>query len=384
METIRTAVIGCGKVAHAHAGALSTLPTSHLVAVCDSDGERAAGFGRRYGARPYTDPEEMVVAKAVQMVSICTPHPSHAGLVEMCARRGVHPLVEKPLAPDLGDCDRAISACEAAGVKLGVISQRRLYRPVVRMKEAIDRSAIGRPILATLTLLGWRDKHYYESDPWRGTWASEGGGVMVNQAPHQLDLLQWILGPIDELFGYWDNLSHPYIEVEDTATALIRFCSGALASVVLSNSQNPGLYGRIHVHGSNGASIGVQTEAGSSFISGISTQVEPPINDIWTVPGEEHLLAVWQAADRDFGNAVDIMTHYHQRQIEDFLGAIAEDRPPLVDGRDGRKSVEVITAVYRSQRDGRPVKFPLKAEAGRDDRDGRLTYVPLSRRAGPL
>ena len=384
METIRTALIGCGKVGHAHASALKILPASELVAVCDPDRERAAQFSRRYGARAYTDPEKMVAASGVQMVSICTPHPSHADLVEMCAGRGVHALVEKPLAPDLGACDRAISACEAARVKLGVISQRRLYRPVVRMKQAIDRGAIGSPILATLTVLGWRDEGYYGSDAWRGRWDSEGGGVMVNQTPHQLDLLQWLIGPIDELFGYWDNLTHPYVEVEDTAVALIRFRSGALASVVLSNCQNPGLYGRIHVHGSNGASVGTQTEDGSSFVSGISTHVEPPVNDVWTVPGQEHLLAAWQAEDRAAAAAVDITTHYHQRQIDDFLEAIVEDRRPLVDGQEGRKAVEIFTAVYRSQRDGRPVRFPLVAEADRDDRDGRLAYVPLSRRVGSV
>jgi predicted dehydrogenase len=322
----------------------------------------------------------MLERERPNMVSICTPHPSHVDLVVQCSARGVHTLVEKPLAPDLGSCDRAITAARQAGVKLGVISQRRLYQPVVRMREAIAAGAIGMPVLAELTVLGWRDEAYYRSDPWRGQWESEGGGVMVNQTPHQLDLLQWMMGPVDELFGYWDNLNHPYVEVEDSAVAVIRFKSGALGSVVLSNSEKPGLYGRLHIHGSNGASVGVQTEGGSPFIAGVTEAVEPPINDLWTVPGQEGLLAGWQSEDREIAYSHDVMTYYHQCQIADFLEAIVADRPPMVDGEEGRKVVEIITAIYRTQRDGRPARFPLEAEADRGDLDGRIGHALLSRK----
>jgi predicted dehydrogenase len=299
----------------------------------------------------------------------------------LAARCGVHVLVEKPLASALVDCDRAITVCKQAGVKLGVISQRRLYPPVIRMRQAILAGKIGKPALVTLNVLGWRDQAYYQSDPWRGKWDAEGGGVMVNQTVHQLDLLQWLMGPIHELFGYWDNLNHPYIEVEDTAVAVIRFKSGALGSVLLSNSQRPGFYGKIHIHGSNGASVGAQTEGGSPFIAGVTTAVEPPVNDIWTVPGEEHHLPAWQAEDRETASQIDVMTYYHQRQIGDFLDAIIQDREPAVSGDEGRKVVEMFTAVYRSQRDRSPVKFPLAPEKDKGDYDGRLAYIPHSHRA---
>jgi UDP-N-acetyl-2-amino-2-deoxyglucuronate dehydrogenase len=379
-HTVHTALVGCGKVGHTHAQALTTLPQSKLVAVCDSSEERAERFAQQYSARAYTDVEDMLTDSAVQMVSICTPHPSHADLIVLAARHGVHALAEKPLAPDLKGCDRAIGACRQAGVKLGAISQRRLYRPVIRMRQAIEAGKIGTPVLATLTVMGWRDEAYYRSDPWRGKWDAEGGGVMVNQTVHQLDLLQWLMGPIDELFGYWDNLNHPSIEVEDTAVAVIRFKSGALGTLLVSNSQKPGFYGKIHVHGSNGASVGAQTEGGSPFIAGVTTDVEPPINDMWTISGEEHLLPIWQEEDRRFAATTDVMTTYHRLQIEDFLMAIIEDREPLVNGEEGRKAVEIFTAVYRSQRDGRPIKFPLETERDSHDYDGRLSYVPLSRR----
>jgi predicted dehydrogenase len=219
-------------------------------------------------------------------------------------------------------------------------------------------------------MLGWRDMAYYASDPWRGTWDGEGGGVLVNQAPHQLDLLLWYMGAIDELFGYWDTLNHPSLEVDDTAAAVIRFKSGAMGNILVSNSQNPALFGNVRVHGSNGASVGVQTDGGAMFIAGVSTISEPPVNDLWTVPGEAHLLEEYQKQDSDFFNSIDPMTHFHLEQINDFLAAIQEKRSPLITLQDGRRTVELFTAIYRSNRDRRPVRFPLQPEAGADC-DGR-------------
>jgi len=380
-EKIRTALVGCGKVGHTHAQALKALPHSDFVAAFDVDQSRADAFAKSYGVRGYADLERMIDDAGVQMISICTPHPTHAGVIAAAAQRGVHSLVEKPLTSDLADADRAIEACRAAGVKLGVVSQRRLYPPVARMAEAIRAGKIGKPALGTLVVMGWRDEAYYRSDAWRGRWDAEGGGVLVNQTPHQLDMLQWLMGSeIDELFGYWDNVNHPFIEVEDTAIAVLRFKSGALGQILVSNAQKPGLYGKIHIHGTNGASVGAQTEGGSPFIAGVTTEVEPPVNDIWSVPGEEHLLSVWQEEDRATAKRLDPMSYYHKLQIEDFLDAVIEDREPMVTGEEGRKVVEMFSAIYRSQRDGAPVKFPLAAETGRDDYDGRLSYTPWSRR----
>jgi UDP-N-acetyl-2-amino-2-deoxyglucuronate dehydrogenase len=377
METqrrrVRTALIGCGKVGDTHAQALAALPESQLVAVFDSDGARATQFAERYGVRGYSNLTQMLRQAEAEMVSICTPHPTHAALVVACAEARVHALVEKPLAVNLADADRAIAAAQRAQVKLGVVSQRRFYEPVQRVKQAIESGKIGKPILGTIVLMGWRGPEYYQLDPWRGKWDSEGGGVLANQSCHQLDLFQWLMGPIAELSGYWGNLNHPSIEVEDTAVAAVRFKSGALGTILVSNSQNPGLYGQIHVHGENGASMGVQTDGGSSFVSGVTETVEPPINDLWTVPGQAHLLPEWQAQDRARVQTIDPMNHYHRLQIQDFIGAIVDDRPPAVDGREGRKLVEIIVAIYRSQRDRRAIRFPLPARRGSRQFDGRLT-----------
>jgi UDP-N-acetyl-2-amino-2-deoxyglucuronate dehydrogenase len=190
----------------------------------------------------------------------------------------------------------------------------------------------------------------------------EGGGVLVNQAPHQLDLLQWFMGPIQEVFGYWENLNHPYIEVEDTAVAVIRFKNGGLGSVLVSNSQKPGIHGKVHVHGRNGASVGVQTDGGAMFIAGMTKISEPPVNDLWTIPGEEHLLERWREQDSATFKSVDATIYYHKLQVRDFLCSIIEDREPLVSGEEGRKTVELFTAFYLSNRDRVPVRFPIKDE----------------------
>ena len=312
----------------------------------------------------------MIKTEKVEAVVVCTPHPNHRDAVVQAARLGVHCLIEKPLSSTLQDCDDMLEAARQYRIKLGVVSQRRFYEPVKRMKEAIDQGKIGQPALAHIIVLGWRDEAYYSSDPWRGKWATEGGGILVNQAPHQLDLFQWLMGPIDEVYGITRNLNHPYIEVEDTAVAVVRFKNGGIGNILLSNSQKPGIYGKIHIHGGNGASVGAQTEGGAMFIAGQTSVLEPPVNDIWTIPGEESLPDHWKQQDLELFNRVDAAEYYIGLQINDFMSALVDGREPEVTGEQGRKTVELFTAIYRSNRDHAPVKFPLKPETG-SDMDGR-------------
>src|SRR5207237_6637000 len=193
-------------------------------------------------------------------VIIGTPHPLHAAPAILAAEAGVHVLVEKPLAANLADCDAMLAATKRSGVTLGVISQRRFYEPVRRMRAAIDAGKIGTPALGVFLQYSWRDAAYYRSDPWRGRWDTEGGGVLVNQSPHQLDILLWLLGPAAEVSGQWANVNHPGVKVEDTAVASIRFANGGLGSIAASVAQKPGIYTKVHVHGSSGASVGVETD----------------------------------------------------------------------------------------------------------------------------
>jgi UDP-N-acetyl-2-amino-2-deoxyglucuronate dehydrogenase len=356
------AIAGCGKVAHLHARAIQCIPHARLAAVWSRTFKSAEEFAGKYNTRAYEEIAAMVKENNIDLVIICTPHPYHRQPAVEAADAGAGVLVEKPLAADLGDCSKITGACRSAGVKLGVISQRRWYEPVKRVREAIEDGKIGKPVLATVTMLGWRDKAYYDSDAWRGTWKDEGGGVLVNQAPHQLDILLWYMGEIEELYGIWRNLNHPYIEVDDTAVAIVRFKSGAIGNILVSNSQKPGLFGNVHVHGENGASVGVRTDGGAMFIAGMTGIAEPPVNDIWTIPGEEHLLREWVKQDTATFSSCDPTIKYMQYQIEDFLDALGNNREPLVTGEAGRKTVELFTAIYRSSRDNLPVRFPLIPE----------------------
>ena len=358
MKRVKTALVGCGKVAGIHAEALRNSAASELVGVCDKDASRSQQFAAKYGGAPFTDLAALLSKVRPDAVVICTPHPLHADATVAAAQAGAHVLVEKPMAASLEDCDRMIEATRKADVLLGVVSQRRFYEPVTRMKAAIEAGKIGKPILGVFQMYSWRDEAYYQSDPWRGTWDGEGGGVLVNQSPHQLDILQWLMGPIEEISGYWGTLNHRLIEVDDTAVAVVRFRSGALGSIIASVSQKPGIYTKVHIHGSNGASVGVETDHGATFVAGVSSGVaDPPLNDLWTIPGEEDLLLSFEAEDRTLASDRDVMQYYHALQIDDFLAAIIEGRQPAVTGEDGRIVVEMAQAIYRSQREQRPVKL---------------------------
>jgi len=358
-KTYNISIAGCSKVAHLHAKAIRNIPNARLAGVWSRTSSKAVDFASEYGTIAFSDISSMVETNKSDLVIVCTAHPYHKQPAVEAANAGANVLVEKPLASDLVHCDEIINACRENNVKLGVVSQRRWYDPVRRVKQAIDDGKIGEPVLAIVTMLGWRDKAYYDSDSWRGNWETEGGGVLVNQSPHQLDILLWYMGEIDEVYGIWRNLNHPYIEVDDTAVAIVKFKSGAIGNILVSNSQKPGLYGKVHVHGRNGASVGVQTDGGAMFIAGRTGIAEPPVNDLWTVPGEENFLQKWVADDTETFNRYDPTVRFMQLQIEDYLNALRDGREPAVTGEDGRRTVELFTSIYRSSRENLPVKFPL-------------------------
>lgn len=356
-EPLRFAILGPGMVGEVHAAALARIPGVHLAAVAGSspDSPRAARLAAAHAARPVDGLAGVIADETLDAVIICTPHPLHASQAIAAAQAGLHVIVEKPMALTVADCTAMIDAADAAGVVLSVISQRRWYPAVRRVKAAIDEGRIGAPGLATIEVLGWRGPEYYAMDPWRGTRDGEGGGVLVNQAVHQLDLACWFLGPAAEVDGWTANLNHPGIEVEDTAVAIVRFASGALASVVTSNSQKPGLHARIHVHGTNGASVGVETDRGSSFVAGVSLPSEPR-NHLWTIPGEEDAPDRWASEDRAALAGVDVATHHHELQLRDIVGAIREGRRPAVDGTDGCTTVALMAAIDAASRSGGRVR----------------------------
>ena len=357
MKPVRVGLVGCGKVGTIHAAALRSIPEAEFVGAVDALPERAERYAAEYSVRAF--PSLPALLRAVDVIVIGTPHPLHAEPAIRAAEAGVHVLVEKPLAASLADCDAMLAAARKSGVALGVISQRRFCEPIVRMRLALEAGKIGQPVLGVFQMYSWRDPAYYRSDPWRGRWDTEGGGVLVNQSPHHLDILLWFMGAAAEVCGYWANLNHPTVEVEDTAVASIRFQNGGLGSVLASLSQKPGLHSKIHIHGSNGASIGAEVDRGPTFIAGVTSIAEPPLNDVWTIPGEESHLSAFQDEDRKRFAAVDATVYYHVLQFRDFFRAIREGRAPLVTGEEGRAVVELFTAIYRSGREGRVIALPL-------------------------
>jgi predicted dehydrogenase len=357
MEKIRFGLYGYGKVAQLHAKALGTCENAQLVSVCGRDRKKAEAFAAQWGIEARASAQEMADKDKADAAIVTTPHPLHAQSSLECLSAGLHVLVEKPMALRVADCDAMIAAALAQHRSLGVISQRRWYPSTRRIKNAIDQGLIGEPLLGQATILGWRDEAYYRSDPWRGSWAGEGGGVIVNQAPHQLDLLAWFMGDVTGVQGSWINANHPYIEVDDSAVATVHFANGGLGSVFVSNSQKPGIHAKVAVHGSSGSSLGVQTDGGAMFIAGMSGVLEPPYIDLWTVPGEEGQLAAWKAEDALYFSRIDPTWHFFKLQIEDFAAAITEGRRPAVIGEDGRQAVKIIEGIYRSRETEALVKF---------------------------
>jgi UDP-N-acetyl-2-amino-2-deoxyglucuronate dehydrogenase len=355
MKSIKFGIVTYGKVARLQANALMGIEGVELAGVWGRDPVKARAFASSFGISAYDSIAAMGKA-GVDVAVISSPHLVHREQALEAFKAGMHVLVEKPMAISTADCDAMIDAGRRSGRKLGVISQRRWFPAVRRVRDAIDSGKIGAPILADVVIFGWRDEAYYTSDPWRGSWSGEGGGVLVNQAVHQLDLLLWLMGPVAEVHAYWDNLNHPYIEVEDTAVAILRFKSGALGSILVSNSQKPGVYAKVHVHGKNGATAGVQTDGGMMFIAGMAGIVEPAKNDIWTIPGEENMPATWEAEDEALFKTVDPGLYFHGLQLSEFAAAVREDRDPSVGAADGRATVALFEALYEAGRTGKAVK----------------------------
>lgn len=357
MKQMRFGLIGYGKVANLHAKALENSKSAILVAVCGHNREKRDFFANKWSISSRESVAQMSELDHIDAVITTTPHPCHRDDAINAFNAGCHVLVEKPMALNVKECTEMINAGKKAGKTLSVISQRRWYPSCLRIKKAIESGKLGRAAIAQIIILGWRDKDYYDSDPWRGKWETEGGGVLINQAPHQFDLMCWFMGPVAEIQAYWKNINHPYIEVEDTAVASILFKNGGLGSVLVSNSQKPGIFAKVHIHGSSGASTGVQTDGGAMFIAGKSDILETPVNDLWTIPGEQKLLECWKKEDDDFFRTIDPTSYFFTEQINDFVQSIKEGRSPLVTGEDGRETVKVIEGIYRSGREHKAIEY---------------------------
>jgi predicted dehydrogenase len=345
----RFGILGCGKIAVNHVEALRSLDGVDVVAVADVDADRARSFARAYNIPHACADASTLFAVGLDAVTICTPHSAHAAGVVAAASHGVHVLCEKPVAIGLAEADRMVSATAEAGVVFGVMFQRRFWPAAARVRRAIDDGRLGLPIAGGVVVRFNRDADYY-AEPWRGRWATEGGGVLMTQAIHHIDLLQWFMGPATRVTGRFANLGHVgVIEVEDTASAIIEFASGALATVQVGTTFNPGLGAQVWVSDAQGRSASVM-----EFPEGVG------LTDVWTVPDETEFASIYQA-DGEFDIPLaDIHRHlvpYHALQIRDFVEAIREGRAPAVTGAEAVKSLEIVHAIYESSRTELPVEL---------------------------
>ena len=343
------AIVGCGVISPFHARAISDLPDARLVAVVDLHEERAAQRGAEFEVDHSTDLEEVLRRPDVDAVCICVPSGRHAEVAVRAAQAGKHLVVEKPIDVTLEAADRLIAACHANGVQLTVISQHR-YDPGVRwLRELLDTGRLGRPIVGDAVIKWYRTQEYYDSGGWRGTWALDGGGCLMNQGVHYVDLLQWLMGPVDSVFARFSTSAHQ-IEVEDVVVAALHFCSGALGSLEASTAVYPGLPERLEITGTGGTVI---VEAGSLRVCELKDEKGE------TSPYGAKLRSAASAGGETGSADPAAISHYgHREQIREFLTAIATGREPMLTGEEGRKPLEIVLAVYESARTGREVHLP--------------------------
>lgn len=346
---LRVGVVGCGMIARNHAEAFTAAPGATVVACSDVDPARARAFADRHGIEHAVSSLPEMAALGVDAVAVCTPHPTHEAVVIAAAGLGLHVLCEKPIAIDTPTAARMVTACREAGVRLGVMFQRRFWPASQRIRRAIDDGTLGIPVLGQCTVMLHRRPDYYTRDAWRGRWDTDGGGVLMTQAIHYLDLLRWFMGPVVEVTGRYATYVHgEHIEVEDSATALLRFASGGMATVLATTGATPGEGVQIKITGSTGATVSV-----SEYPEGAEG-----VNDLWDVPGRVEQAPVFgRGVDPDIDLAQINEQHipFHTLQAADFVSAVAEDREPVVTGQDALESLRLVEAIYASQRTGESV-----------------------------
>jgi UDP-N-acetyl-2-amino-2-deoxyglucuronate dehydrogenase len=338
-DMLRFGLIGCGRVAPRHAESLLSLPGAQLVAVADVRESRAERFAAQYHAAAHTDYHALLARQDVDVVNICTPSGLHAQMAVEAMQAGKHVIVEKPIALTLHDADLMIGAARVYGLKLCVVLQNRYNRPMQDLKQVIESGMLGRLLLGNATVRWYRPQEYYE-DGWHGTWAMDGGALM-NQSIHHIDALQWLLGRPESVFAYSATLAHR-MEAEDIGVASIRFHGGTLGVVEGSTVTYPeNLEGSVAVFG----------ERGSLKVGGTALNRKV----LWKVAGElEHEK---ELLTREQVDPPSVYGTSHRAVIADMIEAILVNRAPKTDGREAKKSLALVLAMYESARTGQPVNL---------------------------
>jgi UDP-N-acetyl-2-amino-2-deoxyglucuronate dehydrogenase len=337
------AVVGLGTISGLHMDAIERAKGARLAVVCDVNEDRARAVAAERGCAHATSHRHLLERDDVQVVDITTWSGLHAAIGIECARAGRHVLVTKPIDVRLEVIDELIATCDTMGVRVAAIHQSRSFDAYRRVKEAIDLGRIGRPLMGNAYCKWFRSQEYYDSARWRGTFELDGGGCLMNQGIHYIDALLWFMGDVETVAAHIGTLSRD-IEVEDCATATLRFRSGALGSIQGATCIHAGTPARVEVHGEHG-----------------NLAVEGDEIALWQIEGEETFrqriedLAGADDPASGFAHALDA----HVEQIGDLVAAIHEGREPTLSGREARRAVELILAVYRSSRTGEVVRLPL-------------------------
>ena len=342
-------IIGCGMIANFHARAIEDIRDAKLVACFDTFPSSADRLAKQESCKAYHDLDDMLADPEVDIVTIGTPSGAHMEPAVRAARAGKHVIVEKPLEITLKRCDRIIQACDDNNVKLSAVFPSRFHGSSLEIKRAIDQGRFGKLTLGDSYVKWFRTQEYYDQGAWRGTWELDGGGALMNQAIHSVDLLTWFMGPVMEVQAITGTLTHERIAVEDTAVASVRFANGALGVIEASTAVYPGYLKKIEIHGSEGS----------------ATMEEEDIV-CWDFAKrrakDAKILQEMAGSKSTGGGASDpsaIGHHGHTAQFRDVIKAIRKDSAPAIDGAQGRRSVEIILAIYKSAEIGRAVALPL-------------------------
>ncbi|MCL4694084.1 MAG: Gfo/Idh/MocA family oxidoreductase [Candidatus Hydrogenedentes bacterium] len=345
MTEVGIGIIGCGVIAPIHAQSITDIPGAKLVAVSDVVEANAKKLTDKYPAETYTDYQELLKRDDIQAVSLCVPSGLRADIAEACAKAGKHILAEKPLEVTTERIDRVIKAVDDAGVKLGCIFQYRYADGPANIRKALDAGRFGKLVLGDAYIKWYRSQEYYDSGAWRGTRKLDGGGCLMNQGIHQIDLLLWFFGPVKTVTAQTALVGHTGIEVEDLACAMLTFENGAMGVIEGSTAIWPGHPARVEVHGTQGSAV---LEDGELKSWQFATEAPEDAGVLSGIKGD--------TLGSGASDPIASLKHEgHRRQIEDFVNAIREGRNPTIDGREGRRSVEIIEAVYRSAETGKTV-----------------------------
>lgn len=345
-------IIGCGMIANFHCKAVADIRNAKVAACFDTRSEAADRLAAQVGCRAYHDLNAMLADPDVDVVTIGTPSGAHMEPAVAAAKAGKHVIVEKPLEVTLKRCDAAIKACESSGVVLATIFPSRFHESSQLLKRAVEQGRFGRLTIGDAYVKWYRTQQYYDSGAWRGTWALDGGGALMNQAIHSVDLLLWLMGPVVEVTAHTAMLAHERIEVEDVAMATLRFANGALGVIEATTAAYPGALKRIEIHGSEGSAVLEEEDLKTWAFA------KPTARD-------KALLERMAGKTQTGGGAADpaaIGHHGHTAMFKDVLKAVNSGSRPLIDGPEGRRSVEVILAIYKAAQTGRSVVLPLSGD----------------------